>query len=286
MKRREKMIVGGIILTLIGLIFVYWNISYSPYKHQFTKQMEEKVSQVPSVTEVCTDEEIDQLPEPLKRYCDYIGLKNFPKYQVVRTTFMNTDFVFDDKSGKVLDMDYDLWLVFNQPFRSAYCSSSIYGIPFDGIDYCTQNQEGGMKGIIGKAIQIFDVHSKQGYQAGLISWFAEALILNPSVVLSPYVTYEVMDANQVKVTVACNGVSGSGLIFIDDQGVVTSFYSDERQVENIDGVETRIGWKCEYEDYRMENGIMQAHTVRSIKIYPDKEVTYFESDDFKIEYRK
>ncbi len=80
-------------------------------------------------------------------------------------------------------------------------------------------------------------------------------------------------------------MSGSGVIKINEEGAITEFYSDDRQVEKINGVDTRIGWKCEYEDYGLENGILQAHTVRSVKVYPDKEVNYFESDDFKIQYK-
>ena len=37
---------------------------------------------------------------------------------------------------------------------------------------------------------------------------------------------------------------------------------------------------------REQNGILQAKTVRSIKVYPDREVVYFNSDNYVIEYMK
>ena len=98
--------------------------------------------------------------------------------------------------------------------------------------------------------------------------------------------YETIDENQVKVIISYNDVSGTGIITVNEEGAITQFYSDDRQVEEIDGVETRIGWKCEYEDYRVENGILRAHTVRSIKVYPDRELNYFDADDFTVEYTK
>ena len=100
--------------------------------------MGERVKGTESTTDVCTAEEIAKLPEPLQRYCEYIGLEGFSKYQVARIIFSNTDFIFDSKSGTVLDMDYDLWLFYDQPFRSAFCQSSMFGVPFEGIDYCTE----------------------------------------------------------------------------------------------------------------------------------------------------
>lgn len=284
--RGKGMICLGILIVIIGGILIYWNIPYSPYKASFTMEMEARAKNINSVEDLCTNEEIVKLPEPLIRYCNYIGLENFPKYQVARVNFYNTNFVFDESSGKILDMDYDLWLFYNEPYRSAYCKSSMYGIPFDGIDYCTEKLEGGMKGIVGKFIQIFDVRSAQGYQAGIISWFAESLTINPSVLFSSYVEYETIDDSHVLATINCNGITGTGIITIDEQGAISEFYSDERQVETIDGVETRIGWRCEYLDYKEENGIKYAHKVRSVKVFPEREVTYFESDNFKIQYYK
>lgn len=284
-KRRGKgMLCLGIMFVIIGGIIIYWNISYSPFKTAFTKEMEERVSKFTPSEEKCTGEEIAKLPEPLRRYCDYIGLENYPKYQATRTNFYHTDFVFDASTGKTLDMDYDLWLFYDKPYRSAYCKSSMYGIPFDGIDYCTDDLQGGMKGILGKAIQIFDERTDQGYQAEMISWFAESLTINPSVVLSPYVEYETIDDTHVQVTVNSNGVTGTGMITFDEQGAITEFYSDERQVEKIEGVDTRVGWRCENFDYKEDNGIKRAHTVRSIKVFPDREVTYFASDNYSIDY--
>ena len=280
------MVAVGVVFVIIGLLLIYWNISYSPYKSKFDKEMKSRAENVEKVEEWCTRGEIEKLPEPLQRYCNYIGLEGFRKYQVARIYFKNTDFVFDSNSGKVLDMDYDLWHFYDDWFRSAYCQSSMFGVPFEGMDYCTEDLEGGMKGILGKMIQIFDECTKQGYKAGIITLFAEGLTLNPSILFSEYVTYETVDANTVNVKITYNGVTGNGTIYLNDEGAITSFYSDERQVEKIDGVETPIGWKCEYEDYREQNGILQAGTVRSVKIFSDKEVVYFSSDNYKIEYIK
>ena len=280
------MVVVGILLVVIGILLIYWNISYSPFKSKFDKDMRNRAENVNDLGEWCTREEIEQLPEPLQRYCDYIGLEGFKKYQVARIYFKNTDFVFDSNSGKILDMDYDLWHFYDDWFRSAYCQSSMFGVPFEGIDYCTDNLEGGMKGTLGKMVQIFDECTEQGYKAGIITLFAEALTINPGILFSECVTYEFVDSNTVNVVITYNGIIGKGTIYINDEGAITSFYSDERQVEKIDGVDTIIGWRCEYEDYREQNGILQAKTVRSVKVFPDKEVVYFSSDNFEIEYIK
>lgn len=271
--------IGGLFL----FILLYWKMPYSPFHEQFIKERQDQAQLTPISTEVCTAEEILQLPEPLQRYCNYISLEGFPKYNVAHVLFDDTDFVFNTASGKKLTMNYDLWLYQNDIDRHAYCSSSMFGIPFDGIDYSTGHQ-GGMKGILGKAIPLFDEYTDQGYQAGLISWLAECITLNPSILFSPYVTYETVDANHVQATITYKGVSGTGIFTLDEKGAITEFYSDDRQVEKINGVETKLGWKCTYANYQEQNGIKSATKVESMKVFPDHELVYFSSDHFSVHY--
>lgn len=98
-------------------------------------------------------EETKKMPPVLQRYCEYIGIEGMPKYKAIRAYFKDTDFIFDDKSGKVLKMNYDLRLFYDTWYRIVFCQSSMYGVPFEGSDYCTEEREGGMKGCLGKWCQ-------------------------------------------------------------------------------------------------------------------------------------
>jgi hypothetical protein len=110
---------------------------------------------------------------------------------------------------------------------------------------------------------------------------------NPSVLFSSYVTFDGIDDTHVKATVTNHGISGSGIITINKEGAITEFFSDERQVENINGVDTRIGWRCTYENYAPHNGILQVSGVKCIKVYPDNtELVYFDSNQIDIELLK
>lgn len=249
--------------------------------------MQNKVAGVKASDEVCTRKEIEQLPAVLQKYCEYIGLEKIPKYQVVNVRFDKTDFIFDTKSEKVLKMDYDLWLFYDKIFRSAFCRSSICGIPFEGSDYVTDDRKGGMQGFLAKVLPLFNVCDAQGYKASLISWLAESAVINPSVFLSPYVSYEEIDDSHLKATVTYQGVSGSGIFTFLESGAISEFYSAERQVEEIDGQKLRLGWKCYCEQYEERNSIRMATKIKSTKLFPDgKELVYFASDNFTVDYLK
>lgn len=284
MKRALEVVGVVLILLIIGSV-IYWMLPYSPAKQKFQKRMQKRVEEIGESKEVCSQEEIQKLPKPLQRYCKYIGLENTPKYKTVNAFFEDTDFVFDTKTEKTMKMDYDLWLFNEKIFRSAFCSASMYGIPFEGEDYMTEEKQGGMRGILAKSIQIFDVRDEQGYKAGLISWLAECAVINPSVLLSPAITYKELDDMHVEATITYNGVTGSGIFTVNEEGAITEFYSDERQVEEIDGEKIKMGWRCICENYEMQNGIKIPTKIKSIKIFPDgKELVYFAADKYSITY--
>lgn len=270
-----------IILAIIGAILLYWHIPFSPMHHKFRKEMQRRGENIEKNDALCLRKEIDTLPEPLKKYCDFICLENQSKPKKMHTVFKKTKFVFDESTGKIINMDYDLWIFLDKPYRQAFCSSSIYGIPFEGIDYQVEGKEdGGMKGYLAKCIRIFDTKIPEIQRTMLITILAEAAVLNPSVLLSEYVKYEQISDTRVKAVITYHGISGEGIFTFDSETEALIFESDQRQVpEEINGKIVNVGWRCEGTDFVEKDGVKVPARARAVKIYPDREVVYFDASD-------
>lgn len=63
------------------------------------------------------------------------------------------DFVMSDK--KTIKFDYKQYNLVERPERFALISSSLSGIPFEGLD-SYENGKGSMKGMLAKVIPLFD----------------------------------------------------------------------------------------------------------------------------------
>lgn len=281
-----KRIVGIVVLSVILGLIIYWLLPYSPFRNKFQKDIQNKMDNVQEIHEVVTKADLDKLPRAFQKHLEFVGLEGTKKYGVVNVKFNKAFFLFNTEKNTKLSMDYDLWLFCNDPLRTAYIESNMMGIPFDGVDYMNDDKTGGMKGFVGKAIQIFDMKDKQAYKAGLISWLAEGAVLNPSILVSDFVKLEEIDSNHVKAIVSYNGVTGEGIFSFDDTGRLTEFESEERQVEAVDGVMTAIGWKAIYKNFEEGPYFKIPKLIQSTKVYKDKEVVYFESDDFDIQWYK
>ena len=276
-------IVFVVLLVVLGGILIYWNISVSPNSIRFKKNIQTRINKTEEANAIYTKAEIEELPEAMERYFKYINCEGKEKHNVVNVLFKDAYFFM---SGKELSIDYDLWLFSDKPYRAACITSSLYGIPFEGMDYSDDVKRiGGMKGVIGKAIPIFHVNNNQIYTAGLISWIIEGVV-NPSILLSPYITYNQLDYNHVEAVVSYNGTLGKGTLTIDNEGKITSFESWERQVEKIDGVDTYLGWRCDISDYKNLNGMNIPFKLSATTIYPGREQLYFKSNYVEISYFK
>lgn len=283
MKGRLKAILS-IVLVIAGGIVVYWNCGYSKWHSQFSKAMTLRADEAQQANEVYTQEQIDALPTALRDYCNFIGLAGRPKTYKQNIKFKNTKFVFDEKSGKVLNLDYDLWLFTNKLYRQAFCTSSMYGIPFEGIDYYDDvTYTGGMKGYLAKAIQIFDTPIEDSQRVMNITILAESAMLNPGFLLSEYITYEAIDENKVKAIITDQGVSGSGIFTYDRENEQLIFESDERQpAQERNGLMVPVGWKCIGSQFKEQNGMKVATHAQAIKVYPDEELIYFDAENITI----
>ncbi len=55
----------------------------------------------------------------------------------------------------------------------------------------------------------------------------------------------------------------------------------------LNGQTLHLGWKCYCDSYEEKNGIKMPTNIKSTKLFPDgKELVYFASDHFTVEYLK
>ena len=311
------MVIIGVLMCLIGVVLVYWNIPFSPMHSQFSKEMGKRAEQTNDMgNELCTREEIDKLPQCLREYCDYIGLEGTKKRYAYHTYFYDVDFLFDESKGVKIKMDYDLWTFTDKAYRQAFCKAKMYGIPFEGVDYLetdalegndleenaleenelktndnsnglknSKSSYGGMKGYLAKAFQIFDTPVENIREAALITIMGEGAALNPSILLLQDITYEELDSERAKATYTYKGVKGSGIFIFDKDENVLAFESDERQPdEERDGKLVSVGWRCEGSDFQRKDGMLLPQETKAIKIYPDKDVVYFDAKKYDVTY--
>ena len=267
-------IVIGVLFALIVMILIWFHIPYSPVKRDFQNDVDTIMSenQLQTKNEVFTEEDFNNLPAAIQKYiqgCGYIGT---PKMSYLKMEYHNVDFL-QGKNRPTLTIDYTQYNFINEPF----------GIPFEGYDYY-QNGIGGMKGVIAKAITIFDQTGADMNKACLATFLAESLFA-PTILLQDYITFEEISDFEVRATITYGGQSASGIFTFNEQYEMFSFTTNDRAVAGTDGSMEYVPWSALCNDYQLsENGIKYPTKFQAVWNYTDGDFVYFDGIISEISY--
>lgn len=274
-RNREMLIAVGIIFVLVGVLMVWFNISYSPVKKQFQNDVDSLVenNKLLDENEVFTKEDFADFPLSIQKYIEHCGYIGTPKMSYLKMEYQDVDFV-QGRNGAKLKIDYTQYNFIKEPCRIALIDSSMFGVPFEGYDYY-KSGTGGMKGVIAKAITLFDQTGADMDKACLATFLAESMFA-PSILLQDYITFEEISDFEVQATITYGGQTASGVFTFNEQYEMISFTTNDRAATGTDGSMEYIPWSALCNDYKVsENGIKYPTKFQAVWNYPDEDFIYF-----------
>ncbi|MBC8080908.1 MAG: hypothetical protein H7X86_11225 [Gorillibacterium sp.] len=273
------LIVSIIAIVVVGIV-VFFQIPYSKLKADFNKITTEQIRQTKVVQDVFTLDDIKGLPAPVQRYFEYCGYIGTPKMSHMKATFKNVDFAMSPDKPKI-KIDYTQHNFVAEPVRFAYIDSSMYGIPFQGLD--AYDGHGSMKGVLAKTITLFNQKGKEMDVASLVTVLSESLVV-PNVALQDYIVWEEMDNTHAKATISYYGISATGEFTFNEKGEMLSFTTNDRAVISSDGTIKQVPWTAILGDYRETKGIKQPTLFQAVWHYDAGDLVYFDGHMTEIVY--
>lgn len=271
----------GVLFLVIGIITVFFNISYSETKTEFSKITGSLLTEMPNENGVITEEDIVDLPLPVQKYFRYCGYISTPKMSFMIATYKDVDFLFG-KDKPPIKIDYTQYNFVNEPNRIAYINSSMYGIPFEGLDPYTAGN-GSMKGVLAKLFRLFNQTGDSMDKASLVTFLSECLII-PNAGLQNYITWEGIDDLHAKATISYYGGTASGVFSLNENGEMLSFTTNDRYATATDGMSKKVKWSVACSDYVETNGIRRPTVLQAIWHYDDSNLVYFNGKGIVIEF--
>ncbi len=281
MKRRVKRKMGlilGAILLLVSILVIYFNVPYSRLKTNFKDYLVESEENI-NENKKAAKYTLEDLPQSMQNFYSYTKLVNKVSSNHVSFNFKDADFV-NIEMNKTLKIDYSEHIFGYVPARFAFIDSSLYGIPFQGLDSFI-NGEGGMKGVVAKNITLFNQRGEEMNKAALVTWLAE-IIFMPSQLLSGDVDIKEIDKNTVGVSITYDNIKASGIYKFLDSGELVEFTTDDRALIYNDGRLEHRKWSALYEDYKNNVDLLLPNRLKSKWHFDNEDIIYF--DGTVIEY--
>ena len=271
----------AVLFSVIIIVFTFFKIPHSKINKEFNNASNKLMDEAVNIHDVFKEEDIKELPIPVKKYFNYCGFIGTRKMSYMKATFKNVDF----KTGKdkpSLKIDYTQYNFVDKPNRVALIDSSMFGIPFQGFDSYI-NGVGSMKGVVAKIYTMFDQKGEDMNKASLVTYLAECFIV-PNAILQDYITWEGIDDTHAKATISYYGISASGIFTFNENGEMASFTTDDRVATETDGTAKNVKWTAICSDYKESNGIKKPTILKAVWHYKDGDQIYFNGDEIQIEY--
>jgi hypothetical protein len=260
---------------------VFFQVPYSKTRTEFTAMAGGLIAETAPESGVFTEEDIAALPLPVQKYFRYCGYLGTPKMSYMRAAFRDADFVLD-KDKPAIKIDYTQYDFVPEPNRIAYIDSSLYGIPFEGLDAYVAGA-GSMKGVLAKFFTLFEQTGEAMDRASLVTCLSECLLV-PNMALQEYIVWEEIDALHAKAVISRYGITASGIFTFNENGEMLYFTTGDREAVAADGTSERVKWSAVCGNYVETNGIKKPAVLQAIWHYDDGDLLYFDGRDVVIEF--
>ncbi|HQL35035.1 MAG TPA: hypothetical protein PLG67_00410 [Bacillota bacterium] len=279
--KKRMFLVMGVLLVIIGIVTVFFNSSYSKTRAEFSGLTGSLLAGLPGESGTFTEEDIVDLPLPVQKYFRYCGYIGTPKMSFMKAIYKDVDFSFgkDKSTIKINNTQYNF---VNKPIRIAYIDSSLYGIPFEGLDSFTAGKAS-MKGVLAKLFTLFNQTGEALDKSSLVTYLSECLII-PNAALQDYISWEEIDDLHAKATISHNGIVAGGIFTFNKNGEILSFETDDREAAALDGTSEKVKWSAVFSEYAEKDGIRKPTVLQAIWHYDDGDLVYFDGKDIKIEF--
>lgn len=285
MKGSKKiiMVALGVLIIVIGILIVYFNISYSPLKNDFNSDFKALDTDTKKKNENFTKEDFSDLPDPIVKYMENNGFIGKEKMDYTYIEYKNVDFA--QSPDRKLNIDYSQYNFAHSPSRIALVESRMFGIPFEGYDYYIDSR-GGMHGMLGKMLTLFHQKGDKMDQGALCTYLSESLFVPSSILYNKNISFEEIDLFNVKASITDNGVTVSGIFTFNENYEMTRFYTEDRPAIKDDGSVDYIPWSANILSYKIyDQGINFIDHVQIIWHYPDGDFVYFDGSIDKLIFK-
>jgi len=273
-------IIGIILLTGIVAVVIISSLNLTNRKyHGLVEDVLRKGSK--EETEVITGNDLDRLPEPVRKYLDYVGVVGSQKvhnFRVEMTGKMKLDRDSNFSSHEAKQTSF-----IDQGVRLFYMDLYMKGLKVSGLHHFDKD-DARMKIRLLDIFTVVDENGESMRKAETVTFFNDMVVMAPQTLISEKIHWEAIDDFNVKATFTHNNISIDAILVFDEQGRLVNFISEDRLAMNNDGVTESVPWSTPISEYQEINGLTLPKYGEAVWHYDDGDFTYITLDIQDIEY--
>jgi hypothetical protein len=249
---------------------------HAHYKTEVQKRLTPGV-----VDSIIRQEDLRHLPEIVQKYLVFVGAVGKPRVRNFRAA--GTGSMLRSTGGSGMKIRTTQYNFFDDPARLYYITSSLWGIPVDGLHAYT-GDSATMKINAAYFIPVVNAGGEKMTMSETVTLFNDMCLFAPAALIDREILWEPVDPRTVWARFTHNGITISAMLYFSGNGKLTGFVSDDRYMSSDGKTYARYQWSTPVKDYRDFNGRNVPVHGEATWTMPDREFTYIRFNLDEIEY--
>jgi hypothetical protein len=257
-------------LLLLALGIIGW--ATISFEDRYKKEVETELAlSTTNVKSILTENDLVNLPEPIKKYLRYSGVIGMPKVANFMIEF----------NGKIRKDNQSEWMPFasqqynflDRSVRLFFMKAKIKKMPLAGL----HSFKNGSAFMDIRFLSLFKVQYQTGKEMGIaetVTFFNDMCCMAPATLIDKRIEWLKVEADSVFAKFTNNNISIAAILVVNDRGELVNFISDDRYAASMNGTMQKIRWSTPLKNYRLINGVKLAGYAETIYSYPDSELVY------------
>jgi hypothetical protein len=225
--------------------------------------------------ELCVDE-LEGLPEPVKRYLFYCGFVGRKKQWYTQLSWANVEMKLSS-GGKWRKMECTQFNSVPEPVRIVHMKMRVGGIlPLEARDKF-QNGQGNMLVRLMRMFTLADVRGREMNESALVTLLSEALLI-PAYAVQPYIRWEAIGLSRAVAFISGGEEVVHGVFVFNEAGEFIRFESLQRWKTGKRGHLKRTPWRITVSDYVNRDGIRHPTRASAAWLEGQEWVDYFRGE--------
>ncbi|MFZ1785997.1 MAG: DUF6544 family protein [Ferruginibacter sp.] len=215
----------GSLANLIVLLVAIGGWGSLHFESQFRKDVQANGKRSSHIqTDLLTETDIQDLPQPVQTYLRYSGVINQPKVKNVKIVF---DGEMRSKTKDWFTFKTVQYNFFDEPTRLFFMKANMFGVVVPGY-HCYQNKTATMQVKLFGLIPVVQVKGPEMDKAETVTVFNDMCLLAPGSLIDKRITWEPIDSLSAS-AIFTNGLNRiSATLYFNGQGQLVNFISDDR----------------------------------------------------------
>ncbi|MFN3178348.1 MAG: DUF6544 family protein [Phaeodactylibacter xiamenensis] len=209
------------------LILIPALLSWQSYRfeHRYRADVQAGIERTQAIQQdLLTEEDLEHLPAPVRRYLRYAGVVGQPKVHSFRARFKA------EMRGKGQDwmrMDCEQYNFFDTDERLFFLSAKVKGLPAQGY-HRYQGHEASMDVRLFSLLPVAQADGAEMFIAETVTLFNDMCFLAPATLIDQRIKWETIDRQTVQAHFTNKGTTIGARLFFNDYGQLVNFESFDR----------------------------------------------------------